>query len=447
MGIPSIPPQSPSRPAGATTSPQPADPAQAGGSSGSYYHPDLASRGRSGGGTKPSFAPRNLLPTSPGTLRGVQNEWSRGLGWLASNLQSSMAAANASHTVHAIQGAVRWATDAAGRLAQGLTRPFTAMSMPFTPPEMGIPLAQPQPAVSGGWFQPVPLARMEPENARAALLAMGVAPQYLNVMWHDLGDCANPFLDGSQDARKRQFVANYSHLVVMPNGLDEDMMAKLSRMLAPPPQSAQPFSAEAAAQAQQRVSLADMAPEDAFQALQALGVAPQQLSRMARDLADCTHPFIDDGERRIRESRFVAGYQHLLALPKGLDPATVQKLNHMLAGVPLAPPRAAMPQPAAAAALAVPASQPSAQRVPLDMDPADALQALRSLGAQEQQLHAMARDLDRLWDTPPRGGQREAAARVFADRYGHLVQLPDPLDVDALLALSRMLAPYTQPAA
>jgi hypothetical protein len=439
MSLPSIPPQSPSHSAG-TTSPRPADTEQAGGSSGSYYHPGLSARSRSGSEARPLLAPRNLPP--PSSSR----------GWLGSTLQSSLSAANASYTVHAMQGAVRWATDAVARLAHGLVRPFTTTPMPFTPVATGVPVVQPQPAPSGTWFQAVPLARMEPEDARAALLAMGVAPQYLDAMWRDLGDCANPFLAGSQDARKRQFVANYSHLVLMPNGLDEDTMAKLSRMLEPPAQTApEPVSSprpEAAAQPQQRVSLAGgMAPEDALQALQALGVTPQQLSGMARDLADSTHPFIGGDERKSRESGFVARYGHLLDLPQGLDPATVQKLNHMLADVTPAPPRAAAPPPPEPAVSTAPAQHPSAQRVPLDMDPADALQALRSLGVQEQQLHAMARDLDRLWDTSPSGGQGDDAARAFAGRYGHLVQLPQHLDVDTLLALSRMLASYTQPAA
>jgi hypothetical protein len=321
----------------------------------------------------------------------------------------------------AVPGGLTPRTQPAGASASPVRRPLPR-AQSASRPAATMPAAR---SIDG--TGPVPLRDMGPENARAALLAMGVAPQLFDAMGYDLRDALNPFLEGPQEARQQRFVEVYGHLVAMPGGLDEATVAALNRMLSP---------AEAQdAAVLQVVPVLEMEPADARAALLALGVEPAVLARMAHDLHRYTDPF-SDGARDDQESRFLADYGQLVALPYGLDNRTVARLAEMLEGL--------SPQD-------LPAMQPSqglpeqVQRIALDggMSPADALQALRSLDVPEQALFEMAQDLVRIWRAAPADGEQDPA-RVFARKYGHLIALPARLDADTTLALARMLAPYVE---
>lgn len=286
--------------------------------------------------------------------------------------------------------------------------------------------------------QAVPVHDMPPEDARAALLAMDLGPQFLDAMKADLQRCTNPFSDGWSPASQQQFVATYGHVVAMPDGLDGATTAALNRMLAAPA-----TSAARANQPRQAVPVGDMSPEDASAALQALEVPPAVIDRMTIDVLACLEAAgTPEGEQRANQFRQDHG--HLLALPERMNMETLFRLLNTLQGVYPAEPD----QPAAARAQ-VQESPPCAGHAPLHtLEPADVLQQLFALGLQESQLRTMAahlRQLDAL--APEMGGDEQIYARQaheFSEVYGPLFNMPLQMDLMTRLALARILEPFSE---
>lgn len=383
-------------------------------------HSGLAPRAREHSGTQAPLAPRHRLETSaPGrqTPRG-----------LVSMIESM------THSV--LNPPIQAAGEAFQRLGEALmSRYMPAPRFDATPPAAPLPYVAP--SLAG--YQCVSFAQMTPEDARAALLAMDLSPQFLEAMKSDLNYCTHPFSLGCSPANQQQFVAAYGHLVAMPHGLDGDTVAALTRMLAAP--EPDPPSRAQATAPRQSLPVLEMSFEDARAALRAMEVAPQVLARMAEDVLGCVEAAGSPAGLQ-RAQQFRRDHGHLLALPPHLDATTLTVLVNLLMDLdpvePQAEPRAPL-QP----------ESPSAQTQPLPlhtMEPADALQALLAQNVTEQQLSAMAEDLHGLVTAYlDEGGDEQAydeLAHKFALAHGHLIALPAPLDINTLHALVGMLRPY-----
>lgn len=292
-----------------------------------------------------------------------------------------------------------------------------AMMRPYMPPSAQQPPApMPYVAPSVAGYQTVPLAQMSPEDARAALLAMDLSPQFLDAMKADLQHCTDPLSPGWNLASQHQFVATYGHLVAMPQGLDSATVAALNRMLASPEPAAS--LAAQAAPAPQTVPVRDMAPEDARAALLAMDISPQFLDAMKADLHRCTNPF-SEGWSPASRQQFVATYGHVVAMPDGLDGATTAALNRMLA-----PPETSAPR----------TSQPR-QAVPVAaMSTEDARAVLQALEVPPAVIDRMASDVLDCIETAgtPEGSQR---AQQFRQDHGQLLALPEHLNMETLFKL------------
>lgn len=314
-----------------------------------------------------------------------------------------------------------------------------AMMTPYMAPGTLLPPApMPYVAPSAAGYQTVPLAQMSPEDARAALLAMDLSPQFLDAMKADLQHCTNPLSPGWNLASQHQFVATYGHLVAMPQGLDSTTVAALNRMLAPPESSVARTS-----QPRQAVPVADMSPEDARAVLQALDVPAAVIDRMTTDVLVCIET-TDTPEGRQRAQQFRQDHGQLLALPERMDMETLFKLLDILQGVH--PAEADRP---AAATAQVQESSPRTGRAALHtLEPAEMLQQLFALGMQESQLRAMSAQLQYLDAlSPEMGGDEQIYARQaheFAETYGPLFNMPLQMDLMTRIALARMLEPFSE---
>jgi hypothetical protein len=392
-------------------------------------HSDLGPRLREQGDTGHSLAPRHRLGPSQ------QTPQQGPLSWLNSRLlqptQDALAALE--------------------RYGEALIRPYmtTPPLQAFLPPPVATWAYQ---APSDAGLQSVSFTpQMTPEDARAALLAMDISPQFLEAMKSDLNHCTNPYSAGWSADSPRQFVATYGQLVDMPNGLDYATVAALHRMLATPepatpPAFTTPPGAQAAQPQQQILPVMEMTLADARAALRAMEVAPEMLARMTKDVLGCVETAGSQvGQERAQH--FKSNYGHLLAMPPHLDAAALTTLVNLLMNLDQVEPQA---EPHVAKQPDTP--QPLVQRVPLHaMDPADALQALLAMDVPEQKLLTMAQDLDRIFDAWPVKGQEEdegdrvdvgALAHKFAQDHGHLIDLPVPLDLNTVIALGQMLESY-----
>lgn len=427
-------------------------------------HADLASRQRQHAGTGNSFAPRNRPVPSQANAPGGR------LPVTDSMLHSALHPAMP-HTPSALQ-----------LYGEALARPF--MTTPPLRAFLSPPVAaEPYVAPSVAGLQCVSFAQMTPEDARAALLAMDIAPQFLETMKGDLNHCTNPYsADWSAD-RTRQFVATYGQLVAMPNGLDNATVAALYRMLASPEPTTPTPPAGALADQPQRQTLPfmQMTLEDARAALQAMEVAPPMLARMTKDLLICVEtegsPVGPECARQFQHE-----YGHLLAMPPHLDAAALTTLVNLLMDLPEAQPQVqpqvqtqvqpqaqtpvqtqvqteAQPQAQAQAEpRAVPQTDtpaPLAPRLALHaMEPAEAMKALLALNLPEQQLVDMAQhlmlinyalnneDSDGGSDSDGDGDGESSLYKLamgFVQNHGHLIELPEQLQSDILRAMAKML--------
>ena len=385
-------------------------------------HAELASRARGTTGTETLLAPRNQIGSpAPGNqeLRGLQSMTESMTHWVRHPQIQTLAAAFQ-------------------QLGEAMMSRYgyQATEVPVTPPAAPRPYVAP--SVAGD--QCVPLAEMGSKGARLALLGMGLSPQFLDAMKADLDRCTNPF-SGWGTISREQFVQTYGQLVAMPNGLDSSTVTALKDMLASPEPSTPPTAQ--AAQPPQTLPVMEMSPENARAALRAMEVAPEVLARMTEDVLGCVETAGSEAGQQ-RAQQFRHDYGHLLALPQHMDAATLTDLVNLLMDLDQVEPQA---DPHAARQPDTP--PPPTQRIALGaMEPAETLQALLDRGVPEQELSAMANDLHALVNVFVGKGDNKQAyhtlAYEFAQTHGHLIELPEQLDIRALHALVQILKPYRE---
>ncbi len=207
----------------------------------------------------------------------------------------------------------------------------------------------------------------------------------------------------------------------------------------PPPMTTAPYVAPSVAGLQRVSFSAQMTPEDARASLLAMDISPQFLDAMKADLNHCTNPYAA-GWSADSPRQFVATYGQLVAMPNGLDNATVAALYRMLAS----PEPATPTEPTRAQA-----AQPQPQTLPfMQMTLDDARAALQAMEVAPQTLARMTKDLLICVETAgsPAGPE---CARQFQHDYGHLLAMPPRLDAAALTTLVNLLMdlPEAQPPA
>jgi hypothetical protein len=203
-----------------------------------------------------------------------------------------------------------------------------------------------------------------------------------------------------------------------------------------PPVTTQPYVVPSFDQPQ-RVSFAQMTPEDAGAALRAMDKPPQFFEAMKADLDHCTQPY-SAGYSAQSVQQFIATYGQLVEMPNGLDTATVAALYRMLASPE--PATQAMPTRAQA-------TQPQPQTLPfMEMTLEDSRAALQAMEVAPHTLARMTKDLLLCVETQ---GSRVGpeCARQFQHDYGHLLAMPPHLDAAALTTLVNLLMdlPEVQP--